>query len=146
MGFTTLAGWEGFIMTDLKLVSISSFQWASVAQYMVYISGAAGLHEINTDHVYSFPLARMGGERLVNQKRKVSGLLSENLQSLERFAGCHKDDLEESEMSVIRGLYRQTKMWIELIEGHINTAEMYRVTERVNSLFDGGGAEDEFPF
>lgn len=145
MGFTTLAGWERYIMTN-PLVSISSFQWASVAQYMVYISGAAGLYEINTDHVYCFPLARLGSERLVNQKRKVLGLLRSNIQSLEQFAGCHKDDLEETEMSVIRGLYRQTKMWIELVEGHISTAEVYRTTERVNSLFDGGGTEDEFPF
>lgn len=145
MGFTTLAGWEGCIVADLKLLSISSFQWASVAQYMVYISGAAGLHEINTDHVYSFPLARLGVERLVNQKRKVLGLLSSNLQSLERFAFRCKGDLEENEMAVIRGLYRQTKTCIELAERHINTAEMYRTTERENSLFDEG-AEDDFPF
>ena len=132
-------------MTDLKLIPISSFQWASVAQYMVYISGAAGLYEINTDHVICFPLVRLGAERLLNQKRKVLRLLNSNLQALERFAGAHKDDLEETEMSVIRGLYRQTKMWVELVEDHVKTAETYKITECTNSLFDQGG-DDDFPF
>lgn len=133
-------------MSSSKLVPISAFQWASVAQYIVYVSRIAGLKEINSNFVISFPLAKIGVERLMTRKRRVLWLLNENLRLMEVFVGNRKDDLGVAEMSVIRGIYRQTKAWVELVEEHIRVAQMYEATEVVNSLSDDKGDDGEFPF
>ncbi len=107
-------------MSSSKLLSLSDFEWASTARYIVYVSNIANLREINSNHVISFPLGRLGPEKLLKQKEAVLILLEENKASIERFVGKHRDELDENEMAVLRTLYLQYKSNAESVKGHID--------------------------
>lgn len=107
-------------MSNGKLLTLSDFDWASAANYIIYISRVAGLREINSNHVISFPLARLGPEKVLKQKRRVLALLEENKASVERFAGEHKGDLGRKELAILRTLYLQYKASIETVTDHID--------------------------
>ncbi len=133
-------------MADRKLKRISDFEWASVTQYLVYIASAAKLEEINSDHVNSFPLARLGAGLMALRKKRVLVKLRGNKEKLERFAGEFKGELGESEISVLRSLYVQYKRDIDTVEKHIRVVELYK-EEFVNSMFDlDWEGNNELPF
>ncbi len=102
------------------------YEWASVAQYLVYISGAADLSEVSSDQVVSFPLARMGADRVVARKTRLLLLLENNVTRLERFVGAYKEELNENELAVLRTLYIQYQRNIETVNAHLKVARMYR--------------------
>lgn len=132
-------------MPEKYLQPISAFEWASVAQYIVYISGAAGLQEVSSSHVLCLPLARMGPEKLLSQKMRVAMVLKSNLRSLEGFVGRFENELEDTEMSVIRGMYRQIRDNLETVAGHMKTIEDYaRSSEK--GMFEQSEEKDDAPF
>ncbi len=106
-------------MSSEKLLSLEDFEWASTARYIVYISGIANLREINSNHVISFPLGKMGPAKLLKQKERVLSLLEGNKTSIERFVGKRKNELDVNELAVLRCLYVQYKGNIETVKGHI---------------------------
>ena len=132
-------------MQERKLQPISAFEWASVAQYVVYISGAAGLKEVNSDHVLCLPLARIGPEKLLSRKMRVALVLKSNLRSLEGFVGRFEAELEVNEISVIRGMYRQFRDNLETVSGHMEIIEDKARTE-YTSFYDQGEEKDDTPF
>lgn len=106
-------------MSERKLLSLADFEWASAARYIIYISSVANLKEINSNHVVSFPLAKMGPEKLLSQKEAVLLALEGNKSSIERFVGEHRGDLAAEELAVLRSLYMQYKGNVEIVRGHI---------------------------
>lgn len=106
-------------MSEKKLLKLADFEWASAARYIIYISSIANLKEINSNHVISFPLARMGPGKLLKQKESVLVALEGNKSSIERFVGEHKADLDPEELAVLRSLYMQYKGNAEIVRGHI---------------------------
>lgn len=113
-------------MSDVGLLKpLSAFEWASVSRYIVYISSVAGLKEINTNHVISFSLTRLGVKGLVRQKERVLLQLRKNMGGLECFAEEHRGELEKEEISVLRSMYVQIRGSIAIVEGHIRMAERY---------------------
>jgi len=103
-----------------KLLALSDFEWASVARYIMYISSMADLKEINSNHVVSFPLARVGPDKLLKQKECVLLVLEANKRGIERFVGEHRLELDKDELAVLRTLYMQYKASAEVVKGHID--------------------------
>jgi len=101
------------------LKSLADFEWASAARYIIYVSSVAGLSEINSKHVVSFSLSRLGPGKLLRQKQRVLILLESNKQNIERFVGECKPQLGENELAILRSLYLQYKSNIETVRGHI---------------------------
>ena len=132
-------------MPDKRLQPISAFGWASVAQYTVYISGVAGLLEVNSDHVSCLPLAKVGPTKLLARKLRMATILRSNLKGLEVFVEKHKDDLGLNEMSVIRGFYRQYKENLETVEGHMEIIENY-AQSLSKDMFQQSEEIDDTPF
>ncbi len=129
-----------------KLKRIADFEWASVGQYLVYISSAMGLVEINSQRVLSFPLARLGPEAVLKQKKLTAKVLESNVAALERFVIARKSELGSEELVVLRGLYVQYKCNLETVKEHCKAAAFYKASVDV-SLFDiDKGGENEFPF
>ena len=133
-------------MLDSELKTLASFEWAYIGQYMVYITSVAGLDEINSDHVISFPLAQLGPEKLIARKTRVQVLLEGNIQKLERFVGAYREQLDESEVSVLRSLYRQYKCDSETVKGHLVTARQYKKADETGSFLVDEGVQDDIPF
>ncbi len=132
-------------MKERKLQPISAFEWASVAQYVVYISGAASLKEVNSEHVLCLPLAKIGPEKLLARKMRVALILKSNLRSLEGFVARFEDELEDNEISVIRGIYRQFRDNLETVDGHMELIEDFARTE-YTGFYDQEEEKDDLPF
>lgn len=131
-------------MSSGRLLSLCDFEWASVATYIVYFSSVAGLAEVNSDHVISFPLGRLGPEMLLKRKERVLTVLEGNRASIERFVGDRRDDLSEDELAVIRTLYLQYKASIETVRGHIEIASVCLIDGQAGfSSSDEGEADDQ---
>lgn len=133
-------------MSSNELKSLADFEWASVARYIIYISSAAGLKEINSEHVFSFPLARIGPDRLLRQKKRVLLLLKGNRSCIERFVGVYRSELNDDELAVLRGLYLQYKDNEETVEGHIGVIEECIVEIEVGILQSKEGVENDMQF
>lgn len=134
-----------------KLKTISDYEWASVARYIVYVSACAGLIEISSDAIYSFRIGQSGPASLVRRKKRARDCLTKNMELISEFVARNDDELQDDERGVIRGMYRtQAEGW-STVEGHIAHAEAI-VSMRQKSLlpgcFEGEFVEDEddFPF
>ncbi len=134
------------MLDEGSLRSLADFEWASATQYIVYISSVAGLSEINSNHVISFPLARLGPEKLLKQKHRVLVLLKGNKRSIERFVGERKSQLDENELAVLRALYVQYKSNIETVEAHISFILECIAEVELSLLNSQEKTEDDFPF
>lgn len=106
-------------MSDKKLLSLSDFEWASTARYIVYISSMANLKEINSSHVISFPLGKLGPDKLLKQKGSTLLLLKGNLSAIAAFVGERQHELDVNELAVLRTLYMQYKSSIATVTSHI---------------------------
>lgn len=131
-------------MASGKLLTLSDFEWASAVHYIVYISRVAGLREINSNHVISFPLGRLGHEKLLKRKERVLASLEENRASIERFAGEKREELGDDELAVIRTIYLQYKANIETVKGHIEAIEVCLSEVRAD-IFHLTGEDDNEP-
>jgi len=146
LGFSILAGWKEGLVSSKKVLSLSDFEWAAAARYITYISAVAGLKEINSNHVISFPLGRIGPDKLLKQKERVLVLLEGNKKCIERFAGEHKQDLGEKELAILRSLYFQYKANIKVVKNHIGAIGecMVAIELQILSSKDGGEDDDLF--
>lgn len=134
-------------MNDVdQLKPLSAFEWASVSQYIVYVSSVAGLKELNSSDLISFPLARMGPMKLVARKVRALAALEGNKEQIERFVGRYEGELGDSEMSVLRSMYLQFKRSAEMVEEHIRVACLYLDVEVPEALFELEAIEDDLPF
>lgn len=132
-------------MSSGKLRSLADFEWASAVRYIVYVSCVAGLREINSYCVNSLPLARVGPEKLLNQKKRVLSLLEGNKARVERFVGEHKEELGVNELSVLRTMYLQYRADVETVNDHVKFIE--RCIEEVQTPLlqsEGEGQDDLF--
>lgn len=145
-GSTILAGWKGCFMSKSKLKKLSDFEWASACKYILYISAIAGLREINSSHVISFPLARLGPEKMLKQKRAALAVLEGNKSAIERFVGEHKSSLDDNELAVVRTLYLQYRDSAETVKGHIGFAEECVVELELALLQARENEADDFKF
>lgn len=133
-------------MSDVgQLKPLSAFEWASVSQYIVYISSVAGLKEFNSNDLISFPLAKIGAEKLLSRKERLLVLLRGNKKRIERFVGDRKEELGEGELSVLRSMYLQFKRSIETVEEHIRIAGLYQEVAGTG-LFPSEETQDDLPF
>lgn len=128
-----------------QLKPLSAFEWASVSQYIIYVSSVAGLKEFNSNDVSSFPLARIGPNNLTARKERLLTLLKGNKKSIERFVGARKEELGAPELSVLRSMYLQFKHSVETVEQHLEIARMYQELSGPG-LLSTQGDEDELPF
>ncbi len=134
-------------MSDKKpLKSLADFEWASATQYITYISSVARLSEINSNHIVSFPLGRLGPDKLLKQKQRVLILLEGNKKNIERFVGERRSQLDENELAVLRSLYVQYKGNIETVKGHIKCIDECMVELKLSLLKLKEKQEDEFLF
>ncbi len=134
-------------MSDKELRTISSFEWASVTQYIVYISVLIGLHDVNCNHIVSFPLVGLGAKALIVRKQRMISVLEVNKAKLERFVCAKKEELGSDEMAVLRSMYVQWRKSIETMRGHVETARAFqKMEEEDDCLFETKVAQDEFPF
>lgn len=130
-------------MTDKELKHLSDFEWASVAQYIVWVESAAGLSQINSSHVVSFPLARMGIDRLRLRLNRVETALLCNIAALERFVGERKSELTSNELAVLRTLYIQYKRNVETVKGHLEQVEACAMSEAGELWPEEKGAQED---
>lgn len=130
-------------MPNEKLHPLSAFEWASVSQYIVYISSVAGLEEINSDRVVSFPMARIGPDSLIVRKEKTLKVLERNVSRLEKFAAFKSEELGPYELSVLRSLYIQYRNNISTVKDHLRTARIYVDDERAGLFPVKEGDDDE---
>lgn len=133
-------------MLSKKLLSLSDFEWASTARYIVYISSVANLKEINSNHVISFPLGRLGPVKLLKQKENVLSILEGNRTSIERFVGEHRAELDDNDLAVLRSLYLQYKGNAETVKGHIDIIETCLVEVELDIFQSKEAGEDEAVF
>ncbi len=130
-------------MSGVKVLSLSDFEWASAARYVMYISGVAGLKEINSNHVNSFPLGRLGPDKLLKQKECVLFVLEGNKSKIERFVGEYRNDLGREELAVLRSLYMQYKDNAEVVRGHIGVIGTCLVEVELGILQSQEVSDDE---
>ncbi len=130
-------------MSERKLLALSDFEWVSAARYIIYISSIANLEEINSSHVVSFPLGKMGPERLLRQKESTLVALEGNRSSIERFVGEYKEDLGREELAVLRSIYMQYKGNAEVVRGHIDIIGKCLVEIELGILQSQGVSDDE---
>ncbi len=135
-------------MKGSGLRPMSDFEWASVAQYVTYISGVAKLVEINLNQVNSFALARVGPDVFIKIKRRVLAALKANKKRLEIFVADHLEELNASEKSVLRTMYLQIRDCEQTVERHIRMAEWYGDISNDALLFEEAdlGEESSGPF
>lgn len=112
-------------MSNQELHPLSAFEWASVTHYIVYISSVAGLEEVSSERVVSFPMARIGPESLIVRKENTLKLLERNISRLEKFAASKKEELGPYELSVLRSLYIQYRNNVNTVRDHLRTAKIY---------------------
>ncbi len=133
-------------MSKFELKDLAEFEWASVAQYIVYISSVTQLEEIVSEHVVRFPLAGVGAEKLLLRKQRVLERLKGNKQKILRFAGEFEDELGENELSVLRTLYLQFKRGEEMVGEHLRIIKLYQDEENNSFFGTAEEASDELPF
>lgn len=124
-----------------ELKRVSDFEWASVGQYMAWLELNLKLHDINSNHVFSFPLATLGPLRLARRKSKTRTLLVDNMAKLERFVGSNKGELGEGELVVIRSVYRTLAQHAIMCREHEQQAN--RIGNLYAHSFDLLGETDE---
>lgn len=146
LGFSILAGCKDSLMPSSKLKPLSDFEWASVSQYIIYVSSIARLQEINSNHVISFPLSRLGPEKLLKQKGRVLIALEGNKASIERFVGEHSSELNDNELAVLRTLYLQYRDNVETVKAHIEFAETCVVELELTLLQAREAGQDDLLF
>lgn len=134
-------------MSGNDLKHISDFDWASVSTYLIWLEGAAGLIEINSSHVNSFPFAQFGPEKLEARKKNTLGRLELNLSRLEAFVGRNSNSLDKQEMAVIRGMYRSILGAKEVVQDHIiQVGRMKNMSQEIYTMIKGKEEENDVPF
>jgi len=129
-------------VSGIKVLSLSDFEWASAARYIIYVSAVAGLQEISSNSVVSFPLGRIGPDKLLKQKERTFIALEANKRAVERFVGEHNRDLGEKEMAILRSLYLQYKSNAETVRNHIRAVGECMVAIELGILGSKEGGED----
>lgn len=127
--------------------TISDFPWASVGHYMARLEVSIGLECINHNHVISFPLGRLGPEKVIAQKERALGKIKRNMARLEAFVGKAKP-LEGDELVVLRSMYRTFASEAETCKRHIEVAKKIAANLALFSpaAFDCEEEEDDLPF
>jgi len=124
-------------MSGKKLLSISDFEWASAAQYIVYISTLADLRETVVGDVFSFRFGKGGAQGLLGKKLKTLSLLQGNRRKLERLVGEKEKELGRNEIAVIRGMWQGISRSHEVVRVQADTLKEMVEEERQRSMFEG---------
>lgn len=123
---------------------MADFEWASAARYIVHIEKLLGLQDVASGNIYSFPLGRIGPEKLEAKKRRLARTLSGNIAKLELFVGENKSDLGDNELAILRSMYVTMSSAHETCEGHAELAKYFG--ERASFATGLEGMEDDVPF
>lgn len=125
---------------------ISDLKWGNAARFIVLVGLWAGLEEISGTDLNSVSL-RKGARVGVERKLKTIEKVKRNMQALEVFVGGRMG-LDDTEMTVIRGMYRSMHDALKVCEGHLETLRAWELLETKieNQSSDGGINQDELPF
>lgn len=133
-----------------RLKTISDYEWASVAQYIVYVSACADLIEISSDAIYSFRIGQAGPASLARRKRRTRDCLARNMELIVEFVERNEGELLSDEQNVIRGMYRTQADGLAMVKEHAVRAEALVLAHQKplpGSLEEELlGDENEFPF
>lgn len=135
-------------MSSSETNSLSSYEWASAAQYIQYVSRVAGLEEINSDHINSFSLSRHGPDFLIARKNRTLASLLTNMVALEQFVTCVEGHRKSDELAIIRTMYVQFRRACEKVEEHIGKIKAYERTRQVafEDFIREENERDDIPF
>lgn len=110
-------------MNRTKFKTMADLSFLSVPAFLHYVEGAAGLEEVSTHAIFSFRITSKGVTELVKRKKSLLFKLKVNNEKLSRWVVGANYQKDSSEMVILRSLYLTTRASIEMVEGHIETAE-----------------------
>lgn len=130
-----------------KMRTIKDYEWASTCQYIVWVTARIGLRDVSADSVYSFQLSKHGVDKLRGIKKRAQIVLQENILAIETFVVDYREDIEQAELDVIRGVWRTNVQAHGTVTQHLVRLE---TLEKVMTLefdyTDLEGEQDEIPF
>jgi hypothetical protein len=129
-----------------KYKSMADFEWAGVCRYIRQVETMADLREVADNAVYSFPIARVGIDKMRRAKERTRSILKTNLQKLETFVGMMKGELTCGERSVLRSHYRQMKSALSTVEYHLEVADKYVEAYQIELMNEEVPNDDSSPF
>lgn len=109
-------------MSNTKQV-LSNLEFLTVAQFLHYVEREARLEEFATDAVYSFQVVPKGLDALLKRKKKLLKTLNKNNQKLAEWVELYRPNGDAKEKAVLRSLYYQTRISIQIVSRHVEAAE-----------------------
>jgi len=114
----------------MRVMSIKDFEWAAAAQWIVWFASAAGVQEVGEVQINSFPLGRVGVDRLLKRKQKLQLVCDGNIAQIERFMGQWGKDVDSETLAVARAFYAQWKRYSETVKNHVDRLLVYEAMEQ----------------
>lgn len=109
-------------MPDARQV-LSNLEFLTVAQFLRYVETEARLEEFSTEAVYSFQVVPKGLDALLKRKKKLLKTLNMNNQKLAEWVELYHPQGDAKEKAVLRSLYYQTRISIQIVSKHVEAAE-----------------------
>lgn len=109
-------------MSDAKQV-LSKLDFLTVAQFLHYVEAEARLQDFATHAVYSFQVVPKGLDALLKRKKKLLKMLNKNNQKLAEWVELYHPEGDAKERAVLRSLYYQTRISIQIVSRHVEVAE-----------------------
>lgn len=106
-----------------KKTVLSNLEFLTVAQFLHYVEAEARLQEFATGAVYSFQVVPRGLDSLLARKKKLLKILEANNQKLAEWVEVYFPKGDAKEKAVLRSLYYQTRISIQIVLRHIRVAE-----------------------
>lgn len=128
-------------MADLNFLLVPSF--------LRYVEVEAELKEVSTHAIFSFSVGKYGLVPLLKRKQKLLEDLRGNNKKLSVWSAATNYAHESKEMVIIRSLYMTTRTSIQMVKGHVETANALLDTIKSEDPRGLGIEEltyDEFPF
>jgi hypothetical protein len=134
-------------MSNREVKSVSDYEWASSARWLVWFSDTCGLDAVSISKVYSFKIDQGGIDKLIRHKRLTLARVKSNKSKIEAAVGRMQDLLGEDEMVLARSVYRQYAVWERMLQEHVDRAKGLRAIrvaakeKAVGFWSDDGGAK-----
>lgn len=103
--------------------ALANLEFLTVAEFLHYVEVEARLEEFATGDVYSFQVVPRGPEFLLAKKRRLLKKLEKNNQKLAEWVEVHHPKGDAKEKAVLRSLYYQTRISIQIVLRHIRVVE-----------------------
>lgn len=116
-------------MSDDKQV-LANLEFLTVAEFLHYVETEAQLQELSTSAIYSFQVVPRGLESLLTRKQTLLKKLEGNNQRLAEWVELHHPKGDAKEKAILRSLYYQTRISIQIVLRHIRVVE--RLIDQAN--------------